>query len=196
MQERTIYFYSEKEENGQLSNYAALKTPIYYDGKSYATSEHLYQALKFLGSESSEVDREYAEVIRLASTPNKAKILGTQCRRGGYKWRLALNAIILQFKERGARPRVDWDDVKLEKMLLVLRKKYAQDQKSRNALLATEDAILVENSSSDAFWGNGGASGKGANHLGRLLMQVREESRVSHDLTSQPTTNCRTADKK
>ncbi len=44
----------------------------------------------------------------------------------------------------------------------------------RRMLLATETAALVEASPHDYFWGRG-VDGSGANHLGLLLMQLREE---------------------
>lgn len=41
-------------------------------------------------------------------------------------------------------------------------------------LLATGDALLVEHSKKDRYWGDGG-DGSGRNRLGALLMSVREE---------------------
>ncbi len=67
--------------------------------------------------------------------------------------------------------RADWDDVKLDVMLTGLRSKFA-DPHLRNRLLDTGDAILHEDSPTDMFWGK-----KGKDHLGRLLMQVRDEIR-------------------
>jgi ribA/ribD-fused uncharacterized protein len=42
----------------------------------------------------------------------------------------------------------------------------------REALLATGDEELVENAPDDYYWGRG-ADGSGANHLGKILMEVR-----------------------
>lgn len=75
------------------------------------------------------------------------------------------------------RLRADWDAVRLDIMLLVLREKFRQSDVARQALLATGTAALVENSPRDAFWGSGRAIGVGQNHLGRLLMLVRNELR-------------------
>jgi hypothetical protein len=44
----------------------------------------------------------------------------------------------------------------------------------REALLATCDAEIVEHTSNDRYWGNGG-DGSGRNMLGKILMEVRAE---------------------
>ncbi len=80
-----------------------------------------------------------------------------------------------QAKRAGRRVtlRADWIDVKLPIMLDLLRKKFWDDDLAQQ-LLATQDAELVEgNHWGDTFWGV--CRGEGANHLGRLLMQVRQE---------------------
>lgn len=58
-------------------------------------------------------------------------------------------------------------------MLDALRKKFSDD-KLRSMLLATGEEYLVEgNTWGDKYWGVCG--GIGLNHLGKLLMQVRDE---------------------
>jgi ribA/ribD-fused uncharacterized protein len=47
----------------------------------------------------------------------------------------------------------------------------------RVILLATGEAKLVEHTSNDAYWGDGG-DGSGKNMLGRVLMEVRERLRA------------------
>lgn len=72
--------------------------------------------------------------------------------------------------------RPDWDQVKLGIMEDLLKQKF-EHQNLKLALLATEDQEIIEgNYWNDTFWGV--CKGKGANHLGRLLMKVREELRV------------------
>lgn len=69
--------------------------------------------------------------------------------------------------------REQWDEIKLGVMLKILREKF-KDPKLRKALITTGDVMLVEgNYWGDIYWGV--CDGKGANHLGKLLMQVREE---------------------
>ena len=62
-----IYFYSNKDEWGELSNF--YPSPFVWNGKLYRTVEHYFQSLKF-------VDPDHAETIRLAISPMVAKRLG------------------------------------------------------------------------------------------------------------------------
>ena len=52
--------------------------------------------------------------------------------------------------------------------------KFAPGFALKELLLSTGDAVLVERTWRDAFWGDGG-NGKGKNMLGRVLMEVRSE---------------------
>jgi len=70
----------------------------------------------------------------------------------------------------------DWEEIKLNTMYRILRAKFTQNSNLRQALLDTQDAYLEEtNYWHDTFWGV--YNGKGENHLGRLLMVVRDELR-------------------
>ncbi len=71
--------------------------------------------------------------------------------------------------------RRDWENVKLGIMLELLREKFAIPE-LRQLLLDTGDAELIEGN----WWGDtfyGVCKGKGLNHLGRMLMLVRNEAR-------------------
>ena len=70
--------------------------------------------------------------------------------------------------------RGDWPSVKDQIMLKALRAKFTQDKHLRQLLLDTKDRKLVEHTTNDSYWGDGG-DGSGQNHLGKLLMQVRSE---------------------
>lgn len=72
--------------------------------------------------------------------------------------------------------REDWsDELKLEIMHGLLRQKFKQEP-FHSKLMATGERDLVEgNYWGDTFWGV--CRGKGQNHLGKLLMQVRTELR-------------------
>jgi ribA/ribD-fused uncharacterized protein len=74
----------------------------------------------------------------------------------------------------GKEFRRDWKKIKVEVMLNGLRAKFQQHPELAQKLLATGDAVLHENSPTDMFWGK-----KGKDSLGKLLMQVREELRLS-----------------
>lgn len=58
-----IDFNDEKLPYFELSNFYKTKTPRTYDGMQYATSEHRYQALKFLGLGATPVNAAYAETV-------------------------------------------------------------------------------------------------------------------------------------
>jgi ribA/ribD-fused uncharacterized protein len=141
-----IEFYSVAHDYGELSNFA--RYPITVEGKRYPTSEHYFQAMKFAG-------KGYAEEIRRARTPGRAARLG---------------------RTRGKGLRREWESVKVEVMLTALRAKFTQHPELAELLLGTGEATLVEHTTRDAYWGDGG-DGSGKNWLGRLLMRVRDELR-------------------
>lgn len=144
---RTINFYSVVDEYGELSNFA--EYPIRLDGRRWPTTEHDFQAMKFAGS-------RHAEQIRRASTPSLAARMG---------------------RERTRPLRRDWHSVRIDVMRRALRAKFTQHAGLRALLLGTGDARLVEHTTNDAFWGDGG-DGRGQSHLGRLLMALRGELRA------------------
>jgi N-glycosidase YbiA len=59
-------------------------------------------------------------------------------------------------------------------MLEALRAKFTQHAALRDILVGTGDAAIVEHTTRDRYWGDGG-DGTGTNMLGRLLMRVRDE---------------------
>ncbi len=81
---------------------------------------------------------------------------------------------------RSVTLRLDWEDVKVEVMRKLLMQKFSCGE-LRQLLLDTDDAILIEgNTWNDRFWGMcPDETGKfvGLNHLGKLLMEVREHYR-------------------
>lgn len=173
-----IEFYNENDKYGEFSNYYGKgqnkKFKLEYKGKSWPTTEHLFQAFKFLGPNSSEIDNEYAEIIRQQTTPNKAKIIANQKRGGGYKWRTDLNIIIDKYKNLGVKIRKNWDDIKFDIMLKILRLKFTQNPSLKKLLLGTGESILIEHTKRDKIWGDGG-DGSGMNLLGKALMKIRDE---------------------
>jgi ribA/ribD-fused uncharacterized protein len=68
--------------------------------------------------------------------------------------------------------RNDWESVKLQIMLDLVRQKFYVHLELRNKLLATgEEHIEEGNKWNDQFWGV--CRGKGQNHLGKIIMDVR-----------------------
>ena len=80
----------------------------------------------------------------------------------------------LEGRNRQNPLRPDWEEIKDEVMLQVLRMKFNQNPEIAKELLATGDALLIEHTRNDDYWADGG-DGSGKNKLGLLLMQVREE---------------------
>lgn len=105
-----------------LSNF--YHAPIQYGGRTYPTTEHLFQALKSL----DDVDRE---LIAGALTPGNAKRMG-----------------------RKVKLRADWERVKVQCMHLCIKLKFDTHADLRRRLLETGNAILIEgNTWGDRFWG-------------------------------------------
>ena len=76
---------------------------------------------------------------------------------------------------RKVKIRSDWEEKKLDFMKWAIRQKF-KDEKLANLLLSTGDQELIEgNWWHDFYWGV--CNGKGENHLGKILMDVRDEIR-------------------
>ena len=141
-----IRFYRVGDEYGCFSNFSP--HPIEVDGKVWPTSEHYFQAQKFLGS-------EHAEAIRREPSPMVAARMG---------------------RDRAQPLRPDWEAVKDDVMRAAVRAKFRQHPELRDVLLATGEAEIIEHTANDSYWADGG-DGSGKNMLGRILEQVREELR-------------------
>ena len=125
------------------------ESPMTYGGVAYKNSEAAFQAQKCM---TEEEKRGFSEL-----SPTAAK------RKG-----------------RIVDLRADWEDVKVDIMEDVVRAKFEGNEDLKEKLLATGDAELREgNSWNDLFWGVSLETGKGKNHLGKILMKIREELRRS-----------------
>jgi ribA/ribD-fused uncharacterized protein len=145
----TIYFYKVWQPYGCFSNFSP--HPIEIQGTYWPTVEHYYQAQKFVGSEEAII----IPSIHAAPTPEEAAALGRYGTR---------------------KLRSDWEMVKTDVMRAAVLKKFITHTDIRAVLLVTGNEVLVENSPTDYFWGCG-ADKTGQNHLGKILMSVREEIR-------------------
>jgi N-glycosidase YbiA len=143
---KVINFYSTKDAYGCFSNFAAY--PLKLKGKTWKTSEHYFQAQKFAGT-------SHEEEIRLIDSPMVAARAG---------------------RSRQRPLREDWEAVKDDIMREALRAKFTQHEDLKKILLETGDAVLVEHTTNDRYWGDGG-DGSGLNMLGKLLMELRDELR-------------------
>lgn len=135
------------ERYGFLSNFYPAR--IMHGGRLYATSEHLFQAMK-------THDDAWRERVRNAKTPAMAKRLGRQ-----------------------APKRPEWDHVKDQVMYMVVMAKFEQNPELAQRLHATGQAELIEgNTWHDEYWGVDRQTNQGQNKLGRILMDVRSRLRL------------------
>lgn len=129
---------------------------VVYDGILYMHSEGAFQAQKTL-------DTELRKYVANLTAANSKKACG---RRGLYGFKIEL--------------RPDWEVVKDDVMYKVVKAKFEQNPGLKEKLLATGDAILVEeNTWHDNYWGDCTCHKciniPGKNQLGKTLMRVREE---------------------
>jgi N-glycosidase YbiA len=143
----TIYFYKVWQPYGCFSNFSP--HGIIMQDIFWSTVEHYYQAQKFVGTSDAMI----IPLIHSAETPELAAALGRDCTR---------------------QVRLDWEEVKTQVMREAVLKKFLTHTDIREILLTTGDNLIVENSPTDYFWGCG-VDKTGHNHLGRILMSVREE---------------------
>lgn len=145
----TIYFYKVNEPYGCFSNFSPHRIHLY--GTDWSTVEHYYQAQKFVGT----VDAALIQVIYAAQTPDKAAALG---------------------RDRTCQVRLDWEQVKTEVMRVAVLKKFLTHPDIQAILISTGNELIVENSPVDYYWGCG-ENKTGHNHLGKILVSVRQEIR-------------------
>lgn len=141
-----IYFYSTKDEYGAFSNFS--RHPFELDGLMWPTSEHYFQAQKFL-------DQAYREKIRTTPSPMIAARLG---------------------RSRKLPIRPDWEEIKNQAMYHAVLAKFKAHPDLRCLLLSTRQEEIIERTTRDYHWGCG-ANGTGRNILGKILMRVRDELR-------------------
>ena len=181
----TIYFYDLKQKYGEFSNF--YKALVNINGEDYPTSEHYYQAAKFLGPKTSKSNRKYAAIISKQTTPGKAFQLARQQLRYQYPWQKELNIIIEKYEKCGVKPRREWESIKDNIMRRAVYAKFAQHQKLETLLCSTGDSRLVEHTKRDSYWGDDG-DGSGKNMLGQILMETRALVCRDSDLFPSPPT--------
>jgi hypothetical protein len=145
----TIYFYKVNQPYGCFSNFSP--HGIHLQGTHWPTVEHYYQSQKFVGT----ADVALIPLIHAAVTPEKAAALGRD-------------------RSRSLRP--DWEQVKTQVMREAVLKKFLTHPDIQAILISTGDQHIVENSPTDYYWGCG-SDRTGHNHLGIILMSVRQEIR-------------------
>ena len=131
-----------------LSNFYAADVEL--EGAEYPTVEHAFQAAK-------TADFAERRAIKNAKTASEAKRMGRKIKR-----------------------RSDWFDVSLVIMEMLVRQKFTRYPELKSKLLETGDIKLIEgNNWNDRFYGAVYDTKRnewvGENHLGKILMKVREE---------------------
>jgi len=119
----TINFYSVNDDFGEFSNFAPY--PVFIGNLVWPTSEHYFQAQKF-------VDSDYRERIRSVESPMEAAKLG---------------------RSRKKKLRTDWESVKDDVMRVALEAKFTQHEDLTELLLSTEFSLIVEHTKNDRYWG-------------------------------------------
>jgi len=140
----TIGFYSAQGQYGCFSNFS--RHSFWLDDKQWQTSEHYFQAQKFLNT-------EYYDLVHKAKSPREAATLG---------------------RNRSFPLRQDWEEVKEDAMRQALHAKFTQNKEIKEVLLSTHDQDLVEETTDDYYWGCG-IDRTGKNRLGVLLVELRNK---------------------
>jgi ribA/ribD-fused uncharacterized protein len=118
---------------------------VLYDDILYPSAEHAYVAAKTLDQTTRKM------IAQDIATAGQAKKFG-----------------------RNLDLRTDWDKIKVNEMRKILESKFS-DEHLMTLLWATKPAELIEgNVWNDRFWGQCPV-GIGQNHLGKLLMSIRDD---------------------
>lgn len=143
-----VFFYDRSAPFYEFTNFYARDVVI--DRQTWKTTEHYYQASKFK-------DPRIRRAIQDSMTPREAFTLAKKYRD---------------------HVRKDWRSVSLACMEKAVIEKFAQHPDLRRKLLQTNNALLVEHTVNDNFYGDNG-DGTGENHLGKILMKVRKKLKDS-----------------
>ena len=117
---------------------------VVYDGVSYRSVEHAYMAAKSL-------DEEWRKYCRDTFKAGDVK-------------RASRNIVL----------RDDWEDIKLNVMESLLWQKYTQHPYKQQLLNTGDEYIQEGNMWGDKYWGVCLRTNKGQNHLGSIIMRIRE----------------------
>lgn len=129
-----------------LSNFS--KSSIEYDGITYPTVEHAYQAQKTL-------DKDLRLAVSELKTPSESKRFG--------------KSVVL---------REHWDTIKVGIMVELCEIKFQTSYYKKQLLLTEDATLIEGNTWHDNFWGDCRCEKckniTGLNYLGRLLMEIRD----------------------
>ena len=131
-----------------------------FDGEYRWLSNFWPAILSIWGLEFSSVEAAY-QAAKCAKTEDRLQFT-------------TMNAAQAKKAGRRIQLRADWNSVKLAVMEELLRLKFVPHSELWARLMHTKPMELIEgNYWRDTFWGV--CNGVGSNHLGRLLMKIRDE---------------------
>lgn len=145
-----------KDDYFYLSNYYVCS--VEYEGLTYRSSEAAFQAAKIKLGTPEDTNRARESVGFTVCGAGTAKRKGQE-----------------------VNLRSDWEAVKDDVMLEIVRNKFKMHKDLAKQLIETGDAVLIEGTTGwhDNYWGTCSCPKciniKGKNHLGIILMQVRAE---------------------
>lgn len=151
MKKQILFYRTSEVPYGIFSNFD-MKHPITLKGKIWPSTEHYFQAMKFEGT-------EHEEYVRLSKTPKEAAAIG---------------------RDRNRPLRKDWEAVKYDIMKEAVHAKFTQHEGCKYLLLLTGDNEIVEHTTNDRIWADGG-DGSGQNLLGKILMEIRTQIKFQED---------------
>lgn len=164
-----------------LSNF--YRSPFRYKSIFWPTSEHAYQVMKVYQGTRLGYRKDLQDVWKNVF-PNRPLPAVGWVSEEAFMREFSYISTPGQAKRMGRLLpiREDWDrpEIKQDVMLDVLRHKFAPFTKLAGPLVETGGRHLEEgNRHGDDYWGVDLRKGTGSNHLGKLLMQVREELQSS-----------------
>jgi ribA/ribD-fused uncharacterized protein len=146
--QKEIYFYAGGYN--ALSNFSAFQ--VLYNGFTYVTLEHAYQAMRF-------TDTAIQKEIKEAASPLEAQKIARAYAQDGKEC-------------------TDWHEINMDLMKELHHLRFEQHEYLKEKLLQSSNSLLVHktpegSTSSDVFWGID-EKGNGENHLGKILMELRD----------------------
>lgn len=134
-----------------FSNMLPFDEPFIYQGIKFLSAENFYQAMKL---PKDRVDLR-SEIAAMSSFKSKTAIRD----KTKYLWR------------------EDWNkELGIKAMKMALKHKFKEGTSWARKLSLTEDWEIVEwNNWGDVFWGKDIVTRLGENHLGKILMEIRNE---------------------
>ena len=120
---------------------------IILDNRQYKSVEHAYMSAK-------SDDPLWKDTCEVVTSPGQIKRMS-----------------------KGLVLKKDWNSIKIDVMRECLKQKFSDSNPElKTKLINTADLHIQEgNTWGDKFWGIDLRSGKGLNHLGSLLMQIRKD---------------------